>query len=89
MIPENTLEISSVSGYPSSCVTSSQGSSSVVDQSFKFGEGLTTTPEGAQSPVHRCFPKRLGCSLKTSNSQWPVESQSQGYKHSRAKNSVL
>ena len=63
-----------VSGYPSSCVSGSQGSSSVVDQSFKFEEGFTITSEGAQSPsVHRCFSKRLGCSLKVSNCQWSVE----------------
>ena len=47
----------------------------LVDQSFKLKEGFPTSSEGAQSPsVHRCFPKRLGCSLKASHSQWSVES---------------
>ena len=66
MVSENTLEISSVSGYPSSFVSGSQGSSSMVDQSFKFEGGLTT-PSGAQSPVHRCFPKGLVFLLEASN----------------------
>ena len=64
---QETLWISSVSGYPTSCVSGSQGSSSVVDQSFIFEGGLTTPSEGAHSPsFHRCFPKGLGCSLEAS-----------------------
>ena len=75
MVSENSLGISSVFGYPSACVSGFQGSPSVVDQSFKFEEGLTTPSEGAQSPSgHRCLPKGLGCSLEASNSQWSVES---------------
>ena len=39
-----------------------------MDQSFEFKEVLTTSSEGTQSSsVHKCFPKRLGCSLKASN----------------------
>ena len=74
MVSEDTLEVSTVSGYPSTCVPSSQGASAVVDQFFKLKEGFPTSSEGAQSPVHRCFPKRLGCSLKASHSQLSVES---------------
>ena len=62
-----TLRISLVSGYPTSCFSGSQGSSSVVDQSFNFEGGLTTPSEGAQSlSFHRSFPKGLGCSLEAS-----------------------
>ena len=51
------------------------GSSSVVDQTFKFEERFSTPSLTAQSPsIHRCFSKRLGCSFESSNSQWPVES---------------
>ena len=61
-----TLQIALVSGYPTSCFSGSQGSSSVVDQSFNF-EGLPTPSEGAQSlSFHRSFPKGLGCSLEAS-----------------------
>ena len=67
MVSEDTLEVSPVSRYPSTCVSGSQTASSVVYQSFKLEEGFPTSSEGAQSPsIHRCFPKRLGCSLKAS-----------------------
>ena len=91
MVSEDTLEVSSVSGYPSTCVSGSQTASSVVDQSFELEEGFPTSSEGAQSPsVHRCFPKRLGGSFKASHSQWSVESSGvrTSHKHSRAKSSV-
>ena len=85
MVSENTL------GYPSTCILSSQGSSAVVDRPFKVKEGFPTSSEGAQSSsVHGCFPKRLGCSLKESHSQWSVESGGvkASHKYSRAKSSV-
>ena len=91
MVSEDTLEVSPVSGYPSTCVPGSQTASSVVDQSFELEEGFPTSSEGAQSPsIHRCFPKRLGCSLKALHSQWSVESGGvkTSHKHSRAKGSV-
>ena len=91
MVPKDTLEVPSISGYPSTCVPGSQTASSVVDQSFKFEEGFPTSPEGAQSPsIHRCFPKRLGCSSKASHSQWSLESGGvkASHKHSRAKSSL-
>ena len=91
MVSEDTLQISPVSGYPITCVSSAKESSAVVDQPFKLKEGFPTSSEGAQSPpVHRCFPKRLGCSLKASYSQWSVESGGvkASHKHSRAKSSV-
>ena len=47
--------------------------------------------EGAQFPsVHRCFSKRMVCSLKALNSQWSVESSGVkvSHKHSRTKSSV-
>ena len=44
MVSEDTLEISPVSGYPSTCVPSSQGASAVVEQSFKLRRG---------SPLHQ------------------------------------
>ena len=44
-----------------SCVSGSQGSSSVVVKSFNFEGGLTAASEGAQFPsLHRCFPKGGG-----------------------------
>ena len=64
----------------------------MVDQSFKPKEGFPTSSEGAQSPsIHRCFPKRLGCSLKASHSQWSVESGGvkASHKHSRSKSLEL
>ena len=79
------------SNIPFSCVPSSQGSSTVVDQSFNFEEGLTTTLEGAKSSyVHRYFTKGLVCSLEASNSQCSVNSGrvKAPHKQSRAKNSV-
>ena len=90
MVPQDTLEISSVTGYPSTCVPGSQAASAVVDQSFELEEGFPTSSEGAQSPIHRCFPKRLGGSFKASHSQWSVESGGvkTSHKHSRAKSSV-
>ena len=91
MVSEDTLEVSPVSGYPSAGVSGSQTASPVVDQSFKLEEGFPTSSEGAQSPsIHRCFSKRLGCSLKPSHSQWSVESGGvkASHKHSRAKSSV-
>ena len=91
MVSEDTLEVSSVSGYPSTCVPGSQTASSVVDQSFKFEEGFPTSSEGVQSPsIHRCFPKRLGGSFRASHSQWSVESGGvkTSHKHSRTKSSV-
>ena len=90
MVFEETLGISPVSRYSSTCVPSSQGASAVVEQSFKLKKGFPTSSEGAQSSVHRCFPKRLGCSFKASHSQWSVESRGvkASHKHSRAKNSV-
>ena len=91
MVSEDTLEVSLVSGYPSTCVPGSKTASSVVDQSFELEDGFPTSSEGAQSPsIHRCFPKRLGCSLKASHSQWSVESGGvkTSHKHSRAKISV-
>ena len=91
MVSENTLEVSSISGYSSTCVPGSQTASSVVDQSFKFEEGFPTSSEGVQSPsIHRCFPKRLGGSFRASHSQWSVESGGvrTSHKHSRTKSSV-
>ena len=90
MVSEDTLEVSPVSGYPSTCVPGSQTASSVVDQSFELEEGFPTSSEGAQSPIHRCFPKRVGCSLKASHSQCSVESGEvkTSHKHSKAKSSV-
>ena len=91
MVSEDTLDVSLVSGYPSTCVPGSKTASSVVDQSFELEDGFPTSSEGAQSPsIHRCFPKRLGCSLKASHSQWSVESGGvkTSHKHSRAKISV-
>ena len=62
-----TLRISLVSDYLTSCFSGSQGSSSVVDQSFNFEGELTTPLGGAQSlSFHRSFPKGLGCSLEAS-----------------------
>ena len=61
MVPQDTLEVSSVSGYPSTSVSGSKTASSVVDQSLEPDEGFPTSSEGVQSPsIHRCFPKRLG-----------------------------
>ena len=91
MVSEDTLEVSPVSGYPSTCVPGSQTESPVVDQSLELEEGFPTSSEGAQSPsIHRCFPKRLGGSFKASHSQWSVESGGvkTSHKHSRAKSSV-
>ena len=91
MVSEDTLEVSPVSGYPSTCVPGSQTASSVVDQSFELEEGFPTSSSGAQSPsIHRCFPKRLGGSFKASHSQWSVESGGvkTSHKHSRAKSSI-
>ena len=91
MVPKDTLEVPSISGYPSTCVPGSQTASSVVDQSFEPEEGFPTSSEGVQSPsVHRCFPKGLGCSFKASHSQWSVESGGvkASHKHSRAKSSL-
>ena len=91
VVSEDTLEVSPVSGYPSTCVPGSQTASPVVDQSFELEEGFPTSSEGAQSPsIHRCFPKRLGGSFKASHSQWSVESGGvkTSHKHSRAKSSV-
>ena len=91
MVPKDTLEVPSISGYPSTCVSGSQTASAVEDQSFKLEEGFPTSSEGAQSPsIHRCFPKRLGCSFKASHSQWSVESGGvrTSHKHSRAKSSL-
>ena len=90
MVPQDTLEVSSVSGYSSTSVPGSKTSSSVVDQSLELEEGFPTSSEGKQSPsVHGCFPERLGCSLKGSHSQWSVESGGvkTSHKHSRAKGS--
>ena len=73
---QETLLISSVSGYPTSCVFGSQGSSSVVHQSFNFEGGLTTPSEGAQSlSFHRSFPKGLECSpeASTASGLWNQE----------------
>ena len=91
MVFEDTLEVSPVSGYPSTGVSGSQTASPVMDQSFELEEGFPTSSSGAQSPsIHRCFSKRLGCSLKPSHSQWSVESGGvkASHKHSRAKSSV-
>ena len=91
MVREDTLEVSSVSGYPTTCVPGSQTASLVVDHSFKPEEGFPTSPEGAQSPsIHRCSSKRLRCSLKASHSQWTVESGGvkTSHKYSRAKSSL-
>ena len=74
------------------CFIGSKRSSSVVDQPFKPKEGFPTSSEGAQSPsVHGCIPKRLGCSIKASQSQWNVESDGvkASHKHSRAKSSAF
>ena len=60
-----TLCISLVSDYLTSCFSGSQGSSSVVDQSFNFEGELTTPLEGAQSlSFHRSFPKGWDALLK-------------------------
>ena len=91
MVSEDTLEVSSVAGYPSTCVPGSQTASSVVDQCFKFEEEFPTSSEGVQSPsIHRCFPKRLGGSFRASHSQWSVESGGvkTSHKHARTKSSV-
>ena len=91
MVSQDTLEISLISGYPSTCIQSSRGSSSVMDQSCRLKEGFPTSSEGEQSsPLHRCFPKGLGYSLKASHSQWSVESGGvkTSHKYSRAKSSV-
>ena len=91
MVPQDTLEVSSVSGYPSTSVSGSKTASSVVDQSLKPDEGFSTSSEGVQSPsIHRCFPKRLGGSFRASHSQWSVESGGvkTSHKHSRAKSSI-
>ena len=90
MVPQDTLEVSSISGYPSTSVPGSQTASSVVDQYLEPEEGFPTSPEGKQSPsVHGCFLERLGCSFKGSHSQWSVESGGvkTSHKHSRAKGS--
>ena len=91
MVPQDTLEVSSVSGYPSTSVPGSKTASSVVDQSLEPEEGFPTSSEGAQSSsVHGCFSERLGCSLKASYSQWSVGSGGvrTSHKHSRAKGSL-
>ena len=91
MVPQDTLEVSSVSGYPSTSVSGSKTASSVVDQSLEPEEGFPTSSEGVQSPsIHRCFPKRLGGSFRASHSQWSVESGGvkTSHKHSRAKSSI-
>ena len=91
MVPQDTLEVSSVSGYPSTSVSGSQTASSVVDQSLEPEEGFPISSEGTQySSVHGCFPERLGCSLKASHSQWSVESGGVKtlHKHSRVKGSL-
>ena len=91
MVPQDTLEVSSVSGYPSTSVSGSKTASSVVDQSLEPDEGFPTSSEGVQSPsIHRCFPKRLGGSFRASHSQWSVESGGvkTSHKHSRAKSSI-
>ena len=91
MVPQDTLEVSSVSGYPSTSVSGSKTASSVVDQSLEPEEGFPTSSEGVQSPsIHRCFPKRLGGSFRASHSQWFVESGGvkTSHKHSRAKSSI-
>ena len=60
-----TLRISLVSDYLTSCFSGSQGSSSVVDQSFNFEGELTTPLEGAQSlSFHTSFPKGWDALLK-------------------------
>ena len=62
-----TLQISLVSDYLTSCLSGSEGSPSVVDHSFNLEGELTTPPEGAQSlSFHRSFPKGRGCSLEAS-----------------------
>ena len=90
MVPQDTLEVSSVSGYPSTSVSGSKTASSVVDQSLEPEEGFPTSSEGVPSPIHRCFPKRLGGSFRASHSQWFVESGGvkTSHKHSRAKSSI-
>ena len=91
MVPQDTVEISSVFGYSSSSVSGSKTASSVVDQSLKPEEGFPTSSEGAQSSsVHGCFTERLGCSRKASHGQWSVESGGvkTSHKHSRAKGSL-
>ena len=91
VVPQDTLEVSSVSGYPSTSVSGSKTASSVVDQSLEPDEGFPTSSEGVQSPsIHRCFPKRLGGSFRASHSQWSVESGGvkTSHKHSRAKSSI-
>ena len=91
MVPQDTLEVSSVSGYLSTSVSGSKTASSVVDQSLELEEGFPTSSEGAQSAsIHRCFSKGLGCSFKASHSQWSVESGGvrTSHKHSRAKSSL-
>ena len=78
MVSEDTLEISPISGYPSTCIQSSQGSSSVVDQSCKFKEGFPLHQEHNLLLVTDASLKDWGAHLKhhTASGLWnQVESR--------------
>ena len=61
------LEISSVTGQPSSLVRDHFNSPRVVAKSHKRDEGHKPSPQRPQYPnLYRCHKQRLGCSLRAS-----------------------